>query len=630
MDKKTLTSLFSESLFRIPDYQRGYAWEIEHIDDFIQDIDALIDDKQTVKSHYTGTIVVYCGNDAKVLDYGTKRLKVVDVVDGQQRLTTSCLYLSVVFRSIISKGESAYEREIPDFLYSGAICKLTPNNDTAGVFFDLLRTGRANTAAQSPHEARLVAAAGRFQLHIDTQLAKRGIGGVTYLKELYHAVTQKLLFTFYTIEEECEIGMTFELMNSRGKDLSVLELLKNYLMHWVSRNTSASERNTLTALINKGWKDTYTNLGSCDGDEDQCLRIAWTLYCNHSPKNWRGYNGFKEEEYIPLRNFTAARTKVDTKDFIVKFVDGLAEVSRYYSIVTSPTAINTTSSEELLWLTKIHRTGNIANFLPLMVAARRSLDSRLIVQSEYIALLKALECFAYRVFLYDGRRSNAGKSSFHRWASEVFSQPQTLSHVTAWVHDLTRYYATEESFNGENAASSNWYGSRHLLKYTLFEYELHLLTKDGKGKAPHLKWEQLSDSTIEHILPQTPDDKSHWVTVWSKDETKTCLHDIANLVLTQNNSNYLNFEFTRKKGLPGQSPSYSNSDIRQERKISGYSDWTPKEFAERRKELVEWINERWKTEQGHGIPPLELSDEADEDGVAKPSRNMPEGPVLPS
>src|ERR1022692_4047258 len=521
MDKKSLTSLFAESLFRIPDYQRGYAWETEHIDDFIQDIDALVEDKLTVKSHYTGTIVVYCGNDAKIMDYGTKRLKVVDVVDGQQRLTTSCLYLSVVFRSLVSKGESAFEREIPDFLYSGAICKLTPNNDTAGVFFDLLRMGRANTAAQSPHEARLVAASSRFkpsclylsvvfrslvskgessfeleipdflysgaicklppnndtagvffdllrmgrantaaqsphearlvaassrfQHHIDTQLAKRGTDGVAYLKELYHAVTQKLLFTFYTIEEECEIGMTFELMNSRGKDLSVLELLKNYLMHWVSRNTSASERNTLTALINKGWKDTYTNLGSCDGDEDQCLRIAWTLYCNHSPKNWHGYNGFKGDEYIPLRNFTATRTKVDTKSFISKFVDGLAEVSRYYSIVTSPTATNTTSSEELLWLTKIHHTGNIANFLPLMVAARRSLDSRMIVQSEYIALLKALECFAYRVFLYDGRRSNAGKSSFHRWASEVFTQSQTLSHVTAWVHDLTRHYATEES-----------------------------------------------------------------------------------------------------------------------------------------------------------------------------------------
>ena len=80
MNKKTLTSLFTESLYRIPDYQRGYAWEEKQWKDFIQDIDALVDEQVT--SHYTGTVVVYDGRDAEVRDYGTRRLRVVDVVDG--------------------------------------------------------------------------------------------------------------------------------------------------------------------------------------------------------------------------------------------------------------------------------------------------------------------------------------------------------------------------------------------------------------------------------------------------------------------------------------------------------------------------------------------------------------------
>lgn len=41
MNKKTLISLFAESLFQIPDYQRGYAWEEKQWKDFIQDIDAV-------------------------------------------------------------------------------------------------------------------------------------------------------------------------------------------------------------------------------------------------------------------------------------------------------------------------------------------------------------------------------------------------------------------------------------------------------------------------------------------------------------------------------------------------------------------------------------------------------------
>ncbi len=615
MDRKNLTLLFAESLFKIPDYQRGYAWEKDQLVDFIQDIDALVEEKK-VTSHYTGTVVVYCGSKAKTQEYERKSLKVVDVVDGQQRMTTSCLYLSVIIRALITKGESAYERDISDFLYSGAVCKLTLNNDAGDVFYDLLKTGRANTAAKSPHEKRLIDACTRFQAHVDNQQAKLSANNkVAYLKDLYNAITQKLHFTFYTIEEECEIGMTFELMNSRGKDLSILELLKNYLMHWISRNADVEERSSLTALVNKNWKDTYINLGSCSGDEDQCLRVAWTLYCHHTPANWIGYKGFKGDDYIPLRTFTK-RSLSETKKFIEKFTDELAVISSHYAIITSPSKSNTFSQDEFLWLTKIHHTGNIANFLALMVAARMHRNSGRIAEQDYIALLKALECYAYRVFLFQGKRSNAGKSSFHRWGSETLNDPKLIASVIASVNELTRYYSSEESFNNSNEKPSNWYGSRNRLKYTLFEYELHLLTTDGKNKEPSLTWEQLSDSTIEHILPQTPNENSHWKTMWSLDEFNSCLHDIANLVLTQNNSNYLNFEFSRKKGESGLGPSYSNSDIRQERKISSFSDWAPTEFMKRRKELEVWINGRWKTEIGlvGGRLP-EIEEEADDDGL---------------
>ena len=621
MNKKTLTSLFAEAIYQIPDYQRGYAWEEKQWKDFIQDIDALVDEKVT--SHYTGTVVVYEGRDAEVRSYGRKRLKVVDVVDGQQRLTTTCLYLSVIIRALIQNGEPDYERDISDFLYSGATCKLILNNETGDIFYDLLKTGHANTPPQSPHQKRLVHAYSRFQQHIDEQVAKRGVDGTTYLKELYYAVTQKLNFTFYTIEEEAEIGMTFELMNSRGKGLSVLELLKNYLMHWVSRNENDHvERETLTKLINRSWKDTYTNLGASAGNEDQCLRIAWTLYCSYSPANWIGYEGFKGDEYIPLRTFTK-RSKADTKVFIERFATGLAEISRHYASITQPAESNTESEDERLWLSKIHHTGNIANFLPLMVAARKHRQAGSITEGEYIVLLKALECYAYRVFLSAARRSNAGKSSFYRWGYDIFTQSQTIGDVTQWGHDLTRYYAPEDAFIKGNASPSDWYKTRHRLKYTLFEYEVHLLATEGKGNQPRLSWGQLGDSTIEHILPQNPQKYSHWNGVWNKANFNASVHDIANLVLTHNNSSYSNFDFARKKGQPGQSPSYSNSDIRQERKIAAFADWTPKEFGERRNELVAWIDQRWKTVGGQDSAPLDVNDEADNDGIELQGETLP-------
>lgn len=613
MNKKTISSLFVETLFQIPDYQRGYAWEDKQLKDFIQDIDALVEDE--VRNHYTGTIVVYCGRDSDKRSYGIKKgLDVMDVVDGQQRLTTTCLYLAEVLRELIKNGQKDYESGISEFLYSGATTKLTLNNDTADIFYDLLKTGKTNTDARSPHGRRLIEASDKFSSHIQAQMLRKGESGVEYLKSLYEAITQKLNFTFFTIEEESEIGMTFELMNSRGKDLSVLELLKNYLMHWVYRNAAEDVKAGITRLINKNWKDAYTNIGQCNGNEDQCLRIAWILYCSHTPKNWIGYDGFKGEDYIPLRNFTK-RSKQDTQDFVEKFSDGLAEISRLYASILKPAQSKNVSANELVWLSKIHRSGNTANFLPLLVAAQKQRESGIVSEEDYIKLLESLERYAYRVFLLEGRRSNAGKSSFYRWAYEVFINKRTIAVVTQEVRVLIRHYAPEESFMAEISHPANWYGSRNRLKYTLFEYELKCLKDEGKEMRPKLGWRDLKDSTLEHILPQNPETLSQWRLDWSNEDIEECLHDIGNIVLTKNNSNYYNFEYERKRGEVGISPSYSDSDIRQERRVARHETWNREEFNARRKELVEWIHTRWATLPAPVVVDFEIDDEADEDGI---------------
>ena len=51
-EPKSLDSLFKEKIFRIPDYQRGYAWQHEQLKDFWED---LVDDL----SHYTGVLPHY-------------------------------------------------------------------------------------------------------------------------------------------------------------------------------------------------------------------------------------------------------------------------------------------------------------------------------------------------------------------------------------------------------------------------------------------------------------------------------------------------------------------------------------------------------------------------------------------
>ncbi len=51
---KSLSKIFAETIFRIPDYQRGYAWTQKQLKEFWADIEQLPDNK----SHYTGVLTL--------------------------------------------------------------------------------------------------------------------------------------------------------------------------------------------------------------------------------------------------------------------------------------------------------------------------------------------------------------------------------------------------------------------------------------------------------------------------------------------------------------------------------------------------------------------------------------------
>jgi len=50
----SLSKIFTENLFRIPDYQRGYSWAEKQLKDFWNDIDQL----EEGKHHYTGVLTL--------------------------------------------------------------------------------------------------------------------------------------------------------------------------------------------------------------------------------------------------------------------------------------------------------------------------------------------------------------------------------------------------------------------------------------------------------------------------------------------------------------------------------------------------------------------------------------------
>ena len=78
----TIEDLFAGRLFRVPDYQRGYAWETNpHLEDFIDDLEALEPESQ----HYTGTIVLHDQVQPSVFDKEGNSYRLFDIVDGDTK-----------------------------------------------------------------------------------------------------------------------------------------------------------------------------------------------------------------------------------------------------------------------------------------------------------------------------------------------------------------------------------------------------------------------------------------------------------------------------------------------------------------------------------------------------------------
>ena len=99
MKPMSLDDLFTKKVFRIPDYQRGYAWQTEQLRQFWDDLVYLADGR----SHYTGLITLR-EIPSSTFDEKTKvhflitahAHRVYHVVDGQQRLTTVIVLLQVL------------------------------------------------------------------------------------------------------------------------------------------------------------------------------------------------------------------------------------------------------------------------------------------------------------------------------------------------------------------------------------------------------------------------------------------------------------------------------------------------------------------------------------------------------
>ncbi len=330
-EPKPLDSLFTEKLFRIPDYQRGYAWGREQLDAFWEDLVNLPDGR----SHYTGVLTLK-EIPASEIDEDSKEFWLVDdhsyklyhIVDGQQRLTTFTLFLQAFIELLrdLPENEGLDDDAIylTDTLSIAAVeSKFLFEVKPAGEAFRTYKFGyTVDNPSYEYMRFRILGEAGGgtvfetfYTLNLNNgkryfkeQLrALHEQGGMNGLQNVYRALTKRFLFNEYIIKDEFDVFVAFETMNNRGKTLSDLELLKNRLIYLTTLYSDAeldpAERKDLRDLINDAWKEVYFQLGrnkSKPLNDDDFLRAHWMMYFKFSRQTGRDYIKFLlEEQFTP-------------------------------------------------------------------------------------------------------------------------------------------------------------------------------------------------------------------------------------------------------------------------------------------------------------------------------------------
>lgn len=476
----SLPEIFESHLFTIPDYQRGYAWEAEQVKDLLKDIDHLMNDGMDLR-HYTGTLVLSRPERGEDGEY--------DVVDGQQRLTSL-----VILMRVLSEYLDSHERQLVEqkYLWRGttgnrrAVLKL--NSDTRQ-FHERVVLGNGNPANQpaslEAHE-RLLDARKLMDKWVK-ECMDSGISGTSILKTL----ETELGFLVYAPKEDAETGIMFEVINNRGKPLSELEKVKNYLIYCCVKLGAKELRNG----INTDWSGVLRDLNDAEkvssSDEGAFLRYCVAVHFKLSKTDSQyGYDELKKRLAID----EAMKSQAGKDQAIGKidaFVQFLKTAALWYARLYGRKHQGLEAALITI-LDQIRAQQRHASIMPLFLALVIKLEGN---GNDLIKLLKLLEILNFRVYMARRMtpRNDTGQGDLYYYASRYYHDELETGEkvgklvITFQEQALERllvrfilWYAPDEKFMDSyvlEAGSPDDFYRWGGLRYFLMNYEAHINPK---------------------------------------------------------------------------------------------------------------------------------------------------------
>lgn len=505
--QKRISELFDgRKIFNIPKYQRAYAWEEQQLKDFVEDIE----NQKPDRSYFFGTILF---QEQQRHD----RFEMIDIVDGQQRITTLIIFMKLLLAEQKKAGKDVtILRNTYIQTYNRYKLRILEIDNDFFTSYILQDNRPDDSQVHTPSQRRLLKAKDFLSQSLEARSDK--------IEEFIDTIESMKVLT-YSVEDKAEATLIFETTNDRGKSLTSLEKTKSFLMHktYIVSDNPETDLDTLQNRFSEIYRS-YEEIES-RVDEDSILQYYFIAF-----EKWRSKNDYQR----PVQMIKQKVNGLISEDIGAKaavFINRCSlELKESFEIVR---ALFKSRSSYLLDLFALSRR---ATFYPLLIKVYKldGLDGK--QNFKRIARLVEIICFRFGV---GGYRSDKGRESLYGLARDFSGN---FDQLVKDLQDFVERYCNDSEF--ERCLRNPFFhfdvdGSDQ--QYLFWKYENYLRASE-QPIFPEMSYDEFANAdsrrkfSIEHIIPQNPTDNEVVADKSIRPRTSlnfraTYLHSIGNLTI---------------------------------------------------------------------------------------------------
>lgn len=584
--------------YMIPKYQREYTWGQYQWKDLYDDI------CENDNGYFIGSIIcIDNSSDA----FQTKEL---EVVDGQQRLTTLCLLLTAIYNRLkIHKDEldEDDEDELPalrkSIICKGAsngliLCPQIQNHNQADFNVVMYENGLLKSAKREKNWGnRKIAKCYKYFLQrLDQDIEESG-DAVKTLLEIKSKVSKAVLVKI-EVGSHAEAYTLFESLNNRGTPLTAIDLMKNLIL-------ARAERSDMTC--DDCFEDWQTLLGYLTDDystQERFFRQYYNAFKNRLNEPFRTDGQRKKDPlgYIATRsNLLSIFEELISRD-LSGFMSDILVCGEIYSRLILSTDDKTKYTNSL---TDLSRIQGAPSYLLLMYLFKNQATLE-VADADILETIKLLTRFFVRRNITDTPNTRDLNKIFMQIISDVEEGKLTGTAIYQHIYDeLVRWSATDELFEEklkgdiyeENVGVARFVLCAIAQKHMTNETWTDLWEQNDYGGKKVFKW------TIEHIFPEGKNIPDKWVDMIAAGDRNLAneyleqyVHKIGNLTVTGYNSTLSNLSFVEKRDRLNAQKLYVGykNGLEINKELAEKDAWTVQDIIDRTDELVEMLLDMYK------------------------------------